>query len=62
MYDVKFVKSEQLPRGQDWFIARRGCDEYVFMLDPSKLSEDMLKEAWIAYCELERARRRRVVA
>lgn len=51
VYDVRFVKTGELPQGFDWFIAR--CEDgYVFMVDPTALTEETLKDAWVSYVRL----------
>lgn len=51
MYDVTFVERDQLPEGHDWFISKQGCD-YVFAVDPDCLTEQVLREAWVAFTRL----------
>lgn len=47
-YRVVFVSDQALPEGQDWAIVECG-DETVCVMKQSRISPDMLEEAWAAY-------------
>lgn len=49
---MTFVSKDQLPDGHDWFIAKQGCDDYVFMVDRECLTEQVLRDAWCAFVKL----------
>lgn len=53
---VKFVSEDELPDGYDWFIAKqRQGDDYLFAVNPEAICEQLLEDAWIAFCKLSAA-------